>query len=195
MILSRPATGKVLMLESILTEESQQLLLKLPKPRTLLGKDVPADLNGITIGQLSELHEAIDYGALLTVKSENMRTIVTESARILLGVAPLKVLRSRADHTIGFAVWVMRELERIAKMWKAISVPPSAEAVQAGVEQLTSDTFSTIDWFALRMGIADHDAVMSVPWVRIWRCMKDDNERGQFEKRLREVMAKQSTKK
>lgn len=187
MILSRTATGKVLMLESILTEESQQTLLNLPKPRTLLGKDVPADLNGITIGQLSELQEA--------VKSENMRTIVTESARILLGVAPLKVLRSRADHTIGFAVWVMRELERIAKMWQSISVPPSAEAVQAGVEQLTSDTFSTIDWFALRMGIGDHDAVMSVPWVRIWRCMKDDNERGQFQNRLREVMAKQSTKK
>lgn len=187
MILSRTATGKVLMLESILTEESQQLLLNLPKPRTLLGKDVPADLNGITIGQLSELQEA--------VKSENMRTIVTESARILLGVAPLKVLRHRADHTIGFAVWVLHEIERISKMWKAISVPPSAEAVQAGVEQLTSDTFSTIDWFALRMGIADHDAVMSVPWVRIWRCVKDDNERGQFEKRLREVMAKQSTKK
>lgn len=186
MILSRTATGKVLMLESILTEESQEALLKLPKPRTLLGKEVPEDLNGITIGQLSELQEA--------AKSEDMRTIVTESARILLGAAPLKVLRHRADRTIGFAVWVLHELERIAKMWKAISVPPSPEAVQAGVEQLTSDTFSIIDWFALRMGIADHDAVMSVPWVRIWRCMKDDNERGQFQNRLREVMAKQSTK-
>jgi hypothetical protein len=187
MILSRTATGKVLMLESILTDESKQTLLNLPKPRTLLGKEVPTDLNEITIGQLSELQEA--------VKSENMRTIVTESARILLGVAPLKVLRHRADHTIGFAVWVLHELERIAKMWKAIELPTSPEAIQAGAEQMDTDSFDLVDWYALRMGIADHEEAMSVPWVRVWRCMKKDNQNSQFQQRLREIYAKQSTKK
>lgn len=187
MILSRTATGKVLMLESILTEESRQLLLNLPKPRTLLGKDTPDDLNGITIGQLSELQEA--------VKGENMQTIVTESARILLGAAPIKVLRHRADRTIGFALWVLRELERIAKMWKAIAIPPSPEAIQAGADNMESDSFDLVDWYALRMGITDHEEAMQVPWVRVWRCMKKDNQDAQFQQRVREIYAKQSIKK
>lgn len=174
------------MLESILTEESQQVLLKLPKPRKAFGKDTPEDLNSITIGQLFDLQTA--------VQSENMRTIVTESARILLGVAPIKVLRSRADHAIGFALWVMRELERIAKMWKAISPTPSAEAVQAGIDKLDFGQFGTIDWYASRQGYKDQEEVMSVPWVRIWQCMKMDNERGAFQERLREIVAKQSKK-
>lgn len=186
MILSRTATGKVLMLESILTEESQQTLLNLPKPRTLLGKELPENLNGITLGQLYDLQSA--------VATEDMRTIVTESARILLGVAPLKVLRSRADHTIGFAVWVLRELERIAKMWSAISPKPSAEAVQAGIDKLDFGNFGTVDWYAQRMGISDHDVVMQLPWVRIFECMRIDNERGAFQERLREIMQKQSNK-
>ena len=186
MILSKTTTGKVLMLESYLDEESQLTLLNLPKPRTLLGKEIPADLNGITIGQLSELQEA--------VKGEDMRTIVTESARLLLGLPPLKVLRNRADHTIGFTLWVLRELERIAKMWKAIAVPPTPEAIQAGVEQMESDSFDIVDWYAIRMGITDHEEAMQVPWVRVWRCMKKDNQEAQFQQRLREVYAKQSKK-
>ena len=176
----------MLMLESILTEESQQRLMQLPKPRTLLGKELPADLNGITIGQLYDLQEV--------VKGEDMRTIVTESARILLGLAPLKVLRSRADHAIGFALWVLRELERIAKMWKAISPTPSAEAVQAGIDKLDFGAFGTIDWYASRQGYKDQEEVMSVSWVRIWQCMKMDNERASFQERLREIVAKQSKK-
>ena len=186
MILSRTSTGKVLMLESVLTEDSQQKLLNLPKPRTLLGKELPANLNDITIGQLSELQEV--------VKSENMRTIVIESARILLGIAPLKVLRNRADHTIGFAIWVLKELERIAKMWKAIAIPPSPEAIQAGADQMESDSFDIVDWYALRMGITDHDVAMQVPWVRVWSCMKKDNQDAQFQQRIREIYAKQSKK-
>ena len=186
MILSRTATGKVLMLESCLDEESQRVLLSLPKPRKVFGKELPADLNDITIGELSHLQNA--------VKSEDMRTIVTESARILLGVPPIKVLRHRADHAIGFALWVLRELERIARMWKAIAVPPTPEAIQAGVEQIESDSFDLVDWYALRMGITDHEEAMQVPWVRVWRCMKRDNQEAQFQYRLREVYAKQSKK-
>lgn len=186
MILSRTATGKVLMLESILTEESRELLLKLPKPHKVCDKETPADLNSISLGTLYDLQEA--------VASEDMRTIVTECARILLGIAPLKLLRSRADYALGFALWVLRELERIAKMWSAISPKPSAEAVQAGIDKLDFGNFGTVDWYAQRMGIADHDIVMRLPWVRIFECMRIDNERGAFQERLREIMAKQSKK-
>lgn len=186
MILSRTATGKVLMLESILTEESREMLLQLPKPRKVCDKETPADLNGISLGTLYDLQGA--------VATEDMRTIVTESARILLGIAPLKVLRSRADYALGFALWVLRELERIAKMWSAISPKPSAEAVQAGIDKLYFGNFGTVDWYAQRMGIADHDIVMQLPWVRIYECMRIDNERGAFQERLREIMAKQSKK-
>lgn len=174
------------MLESILTEESQQVLLNLPKPRKAFDKETPEDLNSLTLGQLFDLQGAVE--------SENMRTIVTECARLLLGVAPLKVLRSRADHAIGFALWVMRELERIGKMWKAITPPPSPEAVQAGVDKLDFGRFGMVDWYAQRMGISDHDKVLELPWVRVFECMRIDNERGAFQDRLREIMSKQSRK-
>ena len=186
MILSRTATGKVLMLESILTEESQQVLLNLPKPSKAFGIDTPTDLNGITLGKLFDLQTAVE--------SENMQTIVTESARLLLGVAPLKVLRSRADHAIGFALWVMRELERIGKMWKAITPPSSPEAVQAGVDRLDFGKFGMVDWYAQRMGISDHDVVLQLPWVRVFECMRMDNERNAFQERYREIVSKQARK-
>lgn len=175
-----------MMLESILTEESKQTMLNLPKPRKVCDKDTPDNLNSITLEQLYDLQNA--------VTTEDMRTIVTESARILLGIAPLKVLRSRADHAIGFTLWVLRELERIAKMWSAISPKPSAEAVQAGIDKLDFGNFGTVDWYAQRMGIADHNVVMQLPWVRIFECMRIDNERSAFQERLREIVAKQSNK-
>ena len=44
-----------------------------------------------------------------------------------------------------------------------------------------------IDWYALRMGITDHEEVMRVPWMRVYQCLSMDNQKQEFEKRLSEV--------
>lgn len=186
MILSKQPIERVLRLSAVIDAESQEKIMQLPKPREVYGKETPENLNGITIGELFELQEAIS--------TDNMHTIVAECARVLLAVPQKKVMRHRADRAMGFTLWVLRELERIAKMWKAITPSPCAEAVQAGVEMLDYGNFGTIDWFARRMGIADHDIVMRLPWVRLYKCMEIDNKNAQFQERLREVYAKQSTK-
>lgn len=182
MILSRTATGKVLMLEGILTKESKAMLASLPKPKSVLGKDVPDNLNGITLGELFDLQSAVE--------SQDMHKMVDEFARVLLGVPSGKMWRLRADYGIGFVMWAMRELEQIAKMWKSITPPPSPESVQAGVDRLNFGNFGVVDWFALRMGISDHDKVLQLPWVRVFECMRIDNERATFQERLRDIMTK-----
>lgn len=176
-----------MMLEPILEQESKDALLLLGKPRKVCGKVLPDDLNGISIGELFALQGA--------VKTENTATIVCECARVLLGVTPNKVLRSRADEALGFMLWVLRELERIALLWKSATPPPSAEAIQAGVEMLDFGEFGTIDWYAQRMHIADHDKVMELPWVRIYKCLDIDNKKAQFQERYREIINKQQAKK
>lgn len=179
--------ARLMMLEPVLEQESRDALMLVSKPRSVCGKLLPDDLNGISIGELFALQDA--------VKSENTATIVSECARVVLGIAPQKVLRSRADEVLGFMLWVLRELERIALLWKASTPPPSAEAIQAGVDMLDFGEFGTIDWFAQRMHIQDHDKVMDIPWVRIYKCLDIDNKRAQFQERYREIINKQQSKK
>ena len=49
--------------------------------------------------------------------------------------------------------------------------------------------FGMLDWYAVRMGISDHDQVLKVPWLRIYKCMDMDNKRRAYEKRLQKVQA------
>lgn len=186
MRLDKLSFAQLLVVEPILEAESKEALVKVGKPRKVCGKVLPDDLNGISLGELFDLQGA--------VKSDNSATIIGELARILLGVAPSKVMRSRADEALGFMLWACRELERIGKMWQMVSPPPSPEAVQAGVDKLDFGEFGTVDWYAQRMGISNHDEVLRVPWLRIYMCLDMDNKRAQFQERLREIMSKQQTK-
>jgi hypothetical protein len=186
-ILSKISIEKLLQIEAILTQESRELLLKLPKPSEAYGKSIPDNLNGLSIGQLFDLQEALS--------SENIAIAIEKCAEVVLDVPSKKVWRYRADRALGFTLWVLHEIENIAKLWASIKTPPSPEAIQAGIDQMESDNFDTIDWFARRMGITNHEEVMSVPWVRIFKCMKRDNDNAAFEERLRQVYMNKHTKK
>ena len=38
------------------------------------------------------------------------------------------------------------------------------------------------------MGITNHDDALSVPWLRVYQCMKMDAERDAYERRLRDIV-------
>ena len=84
----------------------------------------------------------------------------------------------------GFLNFAKEEVKRINKLFADIAphIPPKKLA--AGIEDLNFGTFGVIDWYARRMGITNQDEVYSVAWVRIYTCMKNDNEQSEYEKRL-----------
>ena len=180
MILSQTSAERVLLLSDILTAESQQLLLSLPKPNKVLDVTLPDNLDDLTIGELFKFQQSAQGG--------NMVDVIGCCAEVLLGRPIEKVLAHRADNVIGMVLWVSQEVQRIGDLFRKVQAPPTPEAVQAGVDKLNFGAFGIVDWFANRQHISDHDKVMNVPWVRVLECMRIDNERSQFEQRLRDVL-------
>lgn len=164
--------------------ELMMKLERLVKPTYLSGKRVPDSLNDITIGQLIML-QYISTDADFMLKP----------ASIIMGIQDDMLLKEQAEKVIGFSYWVAKELERINKLFKNTSIPPTQEEKQAGVEKLNFGSFGIIDWFAQRMGITDHSEVENVPWVRIYKCLDMDAKRFVYERRLREIYNKRMQKK
>ena len=87
-------------------------------------------------------------------------------------------------------MWVITEVDRINKLFSSTSVKPTKEEKQAGVEKLSFGMFGMIDHYALRMGIANHEDVEKVPWIRIYKCLDIDSEKAKFQRRLQDVYAR-----
>ena len=79
-------------------------------------------------------------------------------------------------------------------MFADINRKPNADEIAAGVESLKYGAFGVVDWYARRMGISDHDDVMSVKWFRIYECMRIDTETREYERRLRDILAQKHNK-
>lgn len=153
-----------------------ELMQQLPKPVELCGVRVPESLDDITFGQLIRLQG-------ITTEAE----IFLEPCRVLLNVSDKKVSKEDAIAVLGFAVWVSHEMKRVNELLALTQLEPTPEEYRAGIDKLNFGPFGLVDYFALRMGIADHEEVMSMPWVRIYQCMKIDSEKAKFERRLRKV--------
>ena len=162
-------------------EEVNEQIKALPKPLTLAKKTLPDNLDGITFGELVALQNAV---AQPTTDFDRF----AHCATILLNV--MITDEESAEDFFGFAMWVTKELTRISALFDSIKTPPTEEEKQAGVERLNFGFFGTIDWYCKRMGISDHSQAESVPWQRVFMCMKIDNETAQYERRLREVYAR-----
>lgn len=80
-------------------------------------------------------------------------------------------------------------MERIAALFASTSNQPTPEEIKAGINDLDFGPFGIIDWYAHRQGYQDQDDAAKVAWVRVCECMRIDNERIAFERRLREIMA------
>lgn len=175
----KPTTyGEFLILLPLCHKDHQSELLETLKqakrPAYACGKEVPADLNTITYGQLD------DFSRI--GQSEGDPAVKVFS--ILLGLEAPQVYELNVFDVFGVLNFVRSELERINALFDAIQPTHSSEEIAAGIEDLNFGTFGVIDWYAKRMGITNQDEVYNVAWIRIYTCMKNDNEKAEFEQRL-----------
>lgn len=160
-------------------EDVQRAISNLPKPYMVAGKRTPDTLNDLTMGELLELQSV-----------NNERELILKACAILLSIDERKALKSKANEVLGFAMWVSKELGRISKLFESTNIPPTAEEKQAGVDSLNFGLFGLLDYYALRMGITDHEQVEYVPWIRVYKCLDMDAKKARYEKRLRNILQK-----
>ena len=166
------------------TAEVVEQMKKMPPPMYVGGHKVPESLNDLTIGELLSLQGIGD-----------VKDCLFAVCRVLFGMNEKDVLATSAEDVISLSAWVAKEVERISKLFVSTSVPPTDEERQAGVEDLNFGMFGILDYFALRMGITNHEEVERVPWVRVYKCMEMDAEKTKYERRLRKVIQERSKKK
>jgi hypothetical protein len=140
-------------------------------------------LNGLTIGQLIEIGEAngpeTDY----------------RIASIVLGIDKAQADKCRATEVVSFLSWIGRQVKRINRLFEQVQTRPTAKEKQAGVEKLQFGLFGILDWYAKRMGITNHDEVLAVPWLRIYKCMDMDNKVEQYQRRYNEISMQEARRK
>lgn len=171
-------TRQLLAIECVLTPQSRAALLRLPKPDKVCGRRTPRDLNDLTIGDLLELQTGGDAHAL-----------IERIASVILKVHPRRCYRERANRMLGFVFWVGRELERIAALFASAGSEPTPDEIKAGINDLDFGAFGLLDWYAHRQGYQDQNDAAKVAWVRVRECLRIDNKRAVFERRLREIIA------
>lgn len=140
------------------------------------------DFDTLTFRQLIELQEKIvTYEDLLTVPLQ-----------VLQGWSSRKVLMQKAFDLVALSYHTQYELQRITKLFQSIAYQPSYEEERAGIKKLDFGFFGTVDWYARRMGISNHDEVVKLPWMIIYQCMKIDFENLAFQRRYRSIVNKQN---
>jgi len=152
-------------------------LQKFSRPMFVAGEETPGSLDELTIGQIIELSTIGDSNESFFVVC---RIVLPQLSRV-------QVEGARAVDVVRFVGWVAGEIERINRLFKSSEAKPSQEEEMAGIKTLKFGLFGMLDWYAQRMQISDHDEVLSVPWMRIWKCLDMDNKRNIFNKRLQEV--------
>lgn len=170
---------ELLFFDGSLTAEYAEKLNHIECPAELLGVKVPPTLDGLTYGQLIDLQGA-----------PTPRDLFMVIASAVLGVAdPTAIFRADGEQAYGLLLWVKSEIERINDLFKELEYIPTSEEVQAGYynRNLGLGEFPTLDWYARRMGLPDHDIVLEVPWVRIYACKKIDHEQWMFNRRVEKI--------
>lgn len=166
----------VLNWERFLEEDQVNALKEVPCPARMGLRDVPQDLNDLTLGQLVQLE---------TIGAE--KGVFAAISVVLLGKGEDWALDAPALPMLGLRNMVVREQDRIAGLFASLSREPEAAEIMAGIEQLNFGMFGLADWYARRMGISDHDEAFETPWVRIWQCRKNDQEEAEYQKRLQNI--------
>lgn len=175
--------GDFVLLIGFCNEDHQKELLdRLKKqecPMFLCGREVPKNLNKISYGQLDDLQTASDAD-----------DPIAETCHVLLGIDKKELMEEDVNDVFGFIMFVTRELERVNKIFSSLKPSYSQEERAAGVESLDFGSFGVLDWYAQRMHIANQNDVRDIAWVRIFQCMKNDNEKNEFERRLYQIYSK-----
>ena len=156
--------------------EKQLQLELLTRPDFVGIRVVPTDLNLLSFGQIIQLQEIADIEKMFIIP-----------AQVILGMDESEVMKSDAVEIVRFSAWVAKEMGRINKLFSSTNRRPTRQELEAGIEGLKFGIFGTVDWYALRMGIEDHEKVMEVPWMRVFKCLQIDSEKHKYELRLRKV--------
>ena len=161
------------------TDEHQKELMDIldgaEKPTEMCGVNVPEDLNLVSYGLLDDLANISVSGV-----ADPMAEIISR----LLEVDTEKVYEANVFDVFGICKWIGNEVKRINKLFERISPSYSPEEIAAGVKSLNFGTFGVLDWYANRQRISDQNQVRDVAWIRIYTCMKNDNAKAEFNKRL-----------
>ena len=138
-----------------------------------------------------------------TVQKEDLNDSKTDSA-LIPTYPPLPrveyvseesvIMNERADRVLWFTNFCNSEVKRINALFSSIQADYEPEEKMAGIEKLKFGSFGVLDWYSRRMGISDQNAVRDIPWIRIYQCMKNDNEQSRYERRLREVYKRRNKK-
>lgn len=172
-------TEEMLILDGVASPSFKEWMQTRPRPARMFGKDVPATLDGLTYGELVELQMCGEStsGALISL------------CRVILGVDNVrKILRCDAAIMAGFIFWATSEVERISRLFASVQRPPTAEEIQAGILKIDTDPlFDLADWYALRMGMTNHDDAFNTKWIRIYKCLSKDRGLEDFRSNLTKI--------
>lgn len=160
--------------KGLITSPTDEELAQLERPLKLCGRYTPSTLNILTMGELADLIEQPD----------NPVAIITT----ITGCSEAELMQEPYERVVGFINFVTSESHRIAELFNQLEINHTPEELQAGVKDLNFGIFGTIDWYARRMGITDHDEVMKVRWIRIWQCAMNDSQQADYEKRYRDII-------
>lgn len=162
---------------ALMSEQTAMLGMEtMTRPEEVGGVSTPENLESMTIGQMLDLSRLTDG-----------RQMFYKVCEILLGLDVKQTANARAVDVVRFVGWVLGRVKEINGLFEKTKGNPSPEEVRAGVLRLHFGVFGMIDWYAQRMGITDHEAVMSVPWIRIYRCLDMDNKTNEYQKRLAKI--------
>ncbi|EGK04673.1 hypothetical protein [Dysgonomonas mossii] len=127
----------------------------------------------------------------LQTKIKSFHDLIFVSFEVLHGLKYNDIISLSAFDCLGFALYAKNEISRITNLFKDIEYKPTAEEERAGIKKLSHGFFGTIDWYARRMGISNHDEVVELNWMRIYQCLKIDSDNNIFEKRYRQIITQQ----
>lgn len=175
-------TEEMLILDGVASEGLREWMKTRPRPFRVLGHAVPDSLSDLTYGQLVELQMC----------GTTTADAVLCLCRVILGITDArKVMRCDAGVMAGFIFWATAEVESISKLFTAVQRQPTPEEIQAGIHNLQFGAFGTADWYARRMGLKDHDEAFATKWVRIYQCLKMDNELEDYRTKLTKIRTRQ----
>ena len=170
-------TFKEWMVRAEFSDDTERLKMEEFTRPSRVGKvKTPESLDEMTIGQMVEMSNC-----------KNGREMFYSVCRVLLGMDDAKTDGCRAVEVVRFVGWVLGQVKVINELFDRAKIKPTSEELRAGIEKLHFGIFGMIDWYALRMGITDHEEVMSVPWGRVYKCLDMDTKKREFEKRLVKV--------
>lgn len=146
------------------------------RPNFVGATETPENLDSLTFGQLIKLS-----------RLGGSNSVFYDICSIVLEMDRETVDDARAVDVVSFVGWITTEVNKINRLFGKLSVKPTDTEKKAGIDKLNFGLFGIMDRYARRMHIQNHDDVLAVPWVRVYRCLEMDNEEMQFQKRYMEV--------